>query len=280
MCFSLAAFHPLAPTIGAGQTVSVRIEDPRCVGKTFPDYFETLFQVARTDARLIPVITVDGPSASGKGTLASALANRLGYQFLDSGALYRITALLALRRGVPPDHEAALVALARQLGHDIPLRFQDEHVWLDGKDVSADLRQEEVGQIASKISSLGGVRQALVEQQLAFRGLPGLVADGRDMGTVIFPDAGLKVFLTASVAQRGERRHKQLISKGFSVTLDEICADLEARDLRDRTRAVAPMVPAADARLLDNSALSIDESVDAVLGWWTDGWPHVVTPGA
>ena len=160
------------------------------------------------------------------------------------------------------------------------MRFQDDHVWLDGKEVSADLRQEEVGQIASKISALGGVRQALVEQQLAFRGLPGLVADGRDMGTVIFPDAGLKVFLTATVAQRGERRHKQLISKGFSVTLDEICADLEARDLRDRTRAVAPMVPAADARLLDNSALSIDESVDAVLGWWTDGWPHVVTPGA
>jgi 3-phosphoshikimate 1-carboxyvinyltransferase len=278
MCFSLAAFHPLAPSIAPGQTISVRIEDPRCVGKTFPDYFETLFQVARTDARLIPVITIDGPSASGKGTLASALATRLGYQFLDSGALYRITALLALRRGVPADHEAALVGLAKQLGHDIPLRFEGEHVWLDGHDISADLRQEEVGQTASKISSLPGVRQALVEQQVAFRGLPGLVADGRDMGTVIFPDAGLKVFLTASVAQRAERRHKQLISKGFSVTLDEICADLEARDLRDRTRLVAPMVPAPDARLLDNSALSIDESVDTVLGWWTDGWPHVVAP--
>ena len=280
MCFSLAAFHPLAPTVQPGQTVSVRIEDPRCVGKTFPDYFETLFQVARTDPALIPVITIDGPTASGKGTLASALAARLGYRFLDSGALYRITALLALRRGVPPDHEPALVALARQLGHDIPLHFEGEHVWLDGQDIAMDLRQEEVGQTASKISSLPGVRQALVEQQLAFRGLPGLVADGRDMGTVIFPDAGLKVFLTATVAQRAERRHNQLISKGFSVTLDEICADLEARDLRDRTRSVAPMVPAADARLLDNSALSIDESVDTVLGWWTDGWPHVVTPRA
>ncbi len=276
MCFSLAAFHPLAPSIGVDQTISVRIDDPRCVGKTFPDYFETLFQVAKTEPRLIPVITIDGPTASGKGTLASALATRLGYQFLDSGALYRITALLALRRGVPPDHETGLMALARQLGHDIPLRFDGEHVWLDGQDVSAELRQEEVGQTASKISALPGVRQALVEQQLGFRGLPGLVADGRDMGTVIFPDAGLKVFLTASVAQRAERRHKQLISKGFSATLDEICADLEARDLRDRTRAVAPMVPAQDARLLDNSALSIDESVDTVLGWWTDGWPHGV----
>jgi 3-phosphoshikimate 1-carboxyvinyltransferase len=280
MCFSLAAFHPLAPTVPAGQTVSVRIEDPRCVAKTFPDYFEALFQVARTEQCLIPVITIDGPSASGKGTLASALAARLGYQFLDSGALYRITALLALGRGVPHDHEAGLVALARQLGHEIPLRFEGEHVWLDGADVSAELRQEEVGQTASKISALPGVRQALVEQQVAFRRLPGLVADGRDMGTMIFPDAGLKVFLTASVAERAERRHKQLISKGFSVTLDEICSDLEARDARDKHRTASPMVPAADARLLDNSHLSIDESVELVLGWWTDGWPHVVAPQA
>ena len=280
MCFSLAAFHPLSPTIGAGQTVSVRIEDPRCVGKTFPDYFETLFQVAKTEPRLIPVITIDGPTASGKGTLASALATRLGYQFLDSGALYRVTALLALRRGVPADHEPALVGLTKQLGEDIPLRFSGHQVWLDGQEVSDDLRQEEVGQTASKISALPGVRQALVRQQLAFRKLPGLVADGRDMGTVIFPNAGLKVFLTATVAQRAERRYNQLISKGISVTLDEICADLEARDQRDKNRAVAPMVAAHDARLLDNSALTIDQSVDTVLGWWTDGWPHVVAPQA
>jgi len=236
--------------------------------------------VAKTESRLIPVITIDGPTASGKGTLASALATRLGYQFLDSGALYRVTALLALRRGVPADHEPALVGLARQLGEDIPLRFSGHQVWLDGQEVSEDLRQEEVGQTASKISALPGVRQALVRQQLAFRKLPGLVADGRDMGTVIFPDAGLKVFLTATVAQRAERRHKQLISKGISVTLDEICADLEARDQRDKNRTVAPMVPAHDARLLDNSALTIDQSVDTVLGWWTDGWPHVVAPQA
>lgn len=276
MCFSLAAFHPVIPGMGSQRAVSVRIEDPRCVGKTFPDYFETLFSVVRTDARLIPVITIDGPSASGKGTLSYQLAQRLGYQFLDSGSLYRITALLAVMQGVDAKDEAALVQLAGQLGHSIALVFEGERIWLDGQDVSDDLRQEDVGRMASQISALPGVRQALVEQQVKFRRLPGLVADGRDMGTVIFPDAGLKVFLTASVAERGKRRHKQLISKGFSVTLEDVCADLEARDLRDRTRQAAPMVPAQDARLLDNSALTIEESVEQVLSWWTDGWPHVL----
>ena len=274
MCFSLAAFNPLAPT--ASQTVSVRIEDPRCVGKTFPDYFESLFQVAETNPDWIPVITVDGPTASGKGTLASALATRLGYQFLDSGSLYRITALLAIENEVELDDASALEQLARQLGDSIRLRFDHEHIWVDQRDVGVDVRQEEVGQAASRISAYPGVRQALMDLQKSFRGLPGLVADGRDMGTVVFPDAALKVFLTASVAQRAERRHKQLISKGFSATLEEICADLEARDLRDRTRAVAPLVPAADAHKLDNSALSIDESVNAVLSWWVEGWPHVI----
>ena len=303
MCFSLAAFNPLAPSavkgkpqghagpsqmaltpsgggLGAakpwGQAISVRIEDPRCVAKTFPDYFEALFQVARTHPDWIPVITVDGPTASGKGTLASALATRLGYQFLDSGSLYRITGLLALEQGTDLDDANALEQLARQLGEGIALRFDREHIWVDGRDVSEAVRREEIGQAASRLSAYPGVRQALLELQKAFRGLPGLVADGRDMGTVVFPDAALKVFLTASVAQRAERRHKQLISKGFSVTLDEICADLEARDLRDTSRAVAPLAPAADARKLDNSALSIDESVDTVLGWWVQGWPHVI----
>jgi 3-phosphoshikimate 1-carboxyvinyltransferase len=276
MCFSLAAFNPLAPSAVKGKQVSVRIEDPRCVAKTFPDYFEALFQVARTHPDWIPVITVDGPTASGKGTLASALATRLGYQFLDSGSLYRITGLLALEQGTDLDDAHALEQLARQLGEGIALRFDRDHIWVDGRDVSEAVRREEIGQAASRLSAYPGVRQALLELQKAFRGLPGLVADGRDMGTVVFPDAALKVFLTASVAQRAERRHKQLISKGFSVTLDEICADLEARDLRDTSRAVAPLAPAADARKLDNSALSIDESVDAVLGWWVQGWPHVI----
>jgi len=276
MCFSLAAFNPLAPTAAPGKPVSVRIEDPRCVGKTFPDYFESLFQVAQTDPDLIPVITIDGPTASGKGTLASALATRLGYQFLDSGSLYRLTGLLATERGLDLDDASAIEPLARQIGSAISLRFEHEHIWVDGRDVSTDLRREDMGQAASRISVHPGVRAALLDVQKAFRGLPGLVADGRDMGTVVFPDAALKVFLTATVAERAERRHKQLISKGFSANLDEICADLEARDLRDRSRAVSPLVPAHDARKLDNSALSIDESVDTVLGMWVEGWPHVI----
>ncbi|MDO9236581.1 MAG: bifunctional 3-phosphoshikimate 1-carboxyvinyltransferase/cytidylate kinase [Aquabacterium sp.] len=276
MCFSLAAFNPLSQTATPNQPISVRIDDPRCVGKTFPDYFESLFQVSQTNANLIPVITVDGPSASGKGTLASALATRLGYQFLDSGSLYRITGLLACEKGIDLDDAPALEALARQVGTTIALRFDHEHVWVGGRDVSDDLRLEASGQAASRISSFPGVRQALVDLQKAFRGLPGLVADGRDMGTVIFPDAALKVFLTATVAERAERRYNQLISKGFSANLEEICADLEARDTRDRTRAVSPLVAAADARKLDNSALTIEQSVETVLGWWVDGWPHVI----
>ena len=276
MCFSLAAFNPLAPTATPGKPVSVRIDDPRCVAKTFPDYFEALFQVAQANPDLIPVITVDGPTASGKGTLASALATRLGYQFLDSGSLYRITGLLAVEQGIDLDDANALEQLARQLGEAIALRFDREHIWVDGRDVSEAVRREEIGQAASKLSAYPGVRQALLELQKAFRGLPGLVADGRDMGTVVFPDAALKVFLTASVAERAERRHRQLISKGVSVTLDGICSDLEARDLRDRSRAVAPLKPAQDAQLLDNSALTIEQSVDTVLGWWVAGWPHVI----
>jgi 3-phosphoshikimate 1-carboxyvinyltransferase len=276
MCFSLAAFNPLASSAVRGKQVSVRIDDPRCVAKTFPDYFEALFQVAHTHPDWIPVITVDGPTASGKGTLASALATRLGYQFLDSGSLYRITGLLALEQGMDLADANALEQLARQLGEGIALRFDREHIWVDGVDVSEAVRREEIGQAASRLSAYPGVRQALLDLQKAFRGLPGLVADGRDMGTVVFPDAALKVFLTASVGQRAERRHKQLISKGFSVSMKDICADLEARDLRDTSRAVAPLAAAADARKLDNSTLSIDESVDAVLGWWVEGWPHVI----
>lgn len=276
MCFSLAAFNPLAPTAADGKPVSVRIEDPRCVGKTFPDYFESLFQVAQTNPDLIPVITVDGPTASGKGTLASALATRLGYQFLDSGSLYRVTGLLATERGISLDDAEGLEALARQLGYAISLRFDREHIWVDSRDVGELVRREDIGQAASRVSVFPGVRQALVELQKAFRGLPGLVADGRDMGTVIFPDAALKVFLTASVKERAERRYNQLISKGISANLDEICADLEARDLRDRTRAVSPLVPAPDAQKIDNSAWTIEQSVETVLGMWVAGWPHVI----
>ncbi len=259
MCLSLAAFGG----------VPVRIEDPKCVAKTFPEYFETLFDLAWADRDDIPVITIDGPTASGKGTLASSVAAALGWRLLDSGVLYRVSALAALRRGLDLDDAQSLAALAGSLD----LRFEGEALLLDGVDVSLQLRREEVGAAASRISALPAVRTALHDLQLSFRRLPGLVADGRDMGTVVFPDAPLKVFLTASAAMRAERRHKQLISKGISTNIDVLRADLEARDARDTQRAVAPLKPAQDAMLLDNSALTVDESVAVVLRWWAERRP-------
>lgn len=264
MCFSLAAFNP------AG--LPVRILDPRCVGKTFPDYFESLFGVCVADPAHIPVICVDGPTASGKGTLSSELAARLGYHWLDSGALYRLVGLAATRQGLALD-EAALQqpGQAQRLGElaaGLNLRFADHHIWLDGQDVSEDLRTEAAGMAASRVSVVPQVRQALLELQRGMRRLPGLVADGRDMGTVIFPDAPLKVYLTASAEQRAERRHKQLISKGIPARLDDLLADLRARDERDSNRSHAPLKPAEDALMLDNSSLDIESSVQRVLNWW------------
>ncbi len=258
MCFSLAAFN--------SAKVPVRIEDPKCVAKTFPDYFEALFSVAHANTAHIPVICIDGPTASGKGTLASRVAQALGYHYLDSGALYRVTAFAALQAGLRLEttDEAKIADLARTL----PVRFEGDTVWLGEQNVSDAIRTEEAGMNASKVSVLPAVRTALVALQHSFQKLPGLLADGRDMGTVIFPHAPLKVFLTASAAQRAERRHKQLISKGFSVTLDSLRADLEARDARDSSRSVAPLKPAQDAVLLDNSSLSIEASVAQVLAWW------------
>jgi len=271
MCFSLAAFNPLAaqPGHGGDAGVPVRILDPKCVAKTFPDYFETLFSVARAAEDEIPVITIDGPTASGKGTLAAEVARRLGWQQLDSGLLYRATALAALRQGVAADDESGLARVAASLA----LRFDGERVLMDGVDVAGELRQEHVGSLASRISALSAVRGALHALQLGFARLPGLVADGRDMGTVIFPRARLKVFLTASPAMRAERRYKQLISKGISANLSALRADLEARDARDRTRTIAPLKPAEDALLLDNSAQTIEASVDQVLAWWAQRLP-------
>ncbi|MDQ0571539.1 3-phosphoshikimate 1-carboxyvinyltransferase [Variovorax paradoxus] len=261
MCFSLAAFNP------AG--VPVRILEPHCVAKTFPDYFETLFSVA--EAAEVPVICIDGPTASGKGTLAAEVARLLGYHYLDSGSLYRVTGLAMRRAGLSadPQHEAQIAALASTL----PLLFAEGKVLLAGEDVSDEIRTEAAGMDASRVSTLPAVREALLALQQRFRQLPGLVADGRDMGTVIFPDAGLKVFLTASAAQRAERRHKQLISKGISTTLDSLRSDLEARDARDSSRSVAPLKPAQDARHLDNSQLSIEQSIDTVLNWWQEIQP-------
>jgi 3-phosphoshikimate 1-carboxyvinyltransferase len=258
MCFSLAACNP------AG--LPVRLKDPKCVAKTFPDYFETLFSVAQSSPQKLPVICIDGPTASGKGTLAAAVARKLGYHYLDSGALYRVTAHAALAQGLAlePDNETHIAALAQRL----PVRFEADRVWLDGSDVTEAIRSETAGMHASKVSALPAVRQALVALQHRFLQLPGLVADGRDMGTVIFPDSPLKVYLTASAEKRADRRYKQLISKGNPAILQQICTDLEARDQQDISRSVAPLKPAQDALLLDNSNLSIEDSVQLVLRWW------------
>ena len=256
MCFSLAAFNPAQ--------LPVRILDPKCVGKTFPDYFETLFSVAHADSANIPVICVDGPTASGKGTLASKVAQALGYHYLDSGALYRLSALAACRSDVSLDDAAGVAASAQNL----PVRFEGDNIFLGDEDVSDAVRTEAAGMAASQVSVHPEVRTALLLLQRSFRKLPGLVADGRDMGTVIFPDATLKIYLTASSLQRAERRHKQLISKGNSVTLFDIRQDLEARDKRDTSRTTAPLKPADNAKLLDNSELSVEKSVTQVLDWW------------
>lgn len=264
MCFSLAAFNP--------DKVRVRIEDPKCVAKTFPDYFEALFERCETPVDRIPVICIDGPTASGKGTLASEVARRLGFHLLDSGALYRLVGLAASQQGTATDEEALRQpSQAQRLGAlaaALQVRFDGEKIWLDGLDVTDALRTESAGMAASRVSAVPEVRQALTELQLGFRRLPGLVADGRDMGTVIFPRAPLKVFLTASAEQRAERRHKQLISKGISANIADLLADLKARDHRDMSRAHAPLKPADDAKQLDNSELSIEASVQQVLDWW------------
>ena len=263
MCFSLAAFNPAQ--------LPIRIADPKCVAKTYPDYFEDLFGLAQASTANIPVICIDGPTASGKGTVAAAVARKLGYHFLDSGAMYRITALAATQAGlaIGIDEEAAIAALAKHL----PVKFAGGKVYLAEQDVTDAIRTEEAGMNASRVSALPAVRQALVQLQHGFRQLPGLVADGRDMGTVIFPEAPLKIYLTASARQRAERRYKQLISKGNSITIAEIQYDLERRDARDMSRATAPLKPAETAKLLDNSDLSIEESVHQVLEWWQGTQP-------
>jgi CMP/dCMP kinase len=211
-----------------------------------------------------PVITIDGPTASGKGTVATLVAAHLGFHLLDSGALYRLAALASVRYDVAPD---SADALAKLVG-DLHITFREGIAQLDGVDVSGEIRAEAVGNRASAIAVHGPVRAALVARQRAFRKEPGLVADGRDMGTVIFPDAGLKVFLTASVEARAARRYKQLIQKGISANIDNLLRDLRERDERDSSRAAAPLKPAADAKLLDTSALSIDQAVDQVVQWY------------
>jgi cytidylate kinase len=211
-----------------------------------------------------PVIAIDGPTASGKGTIAQQVADRLGFHYLDSGALYRLVAWRALRGGEALTDEAALAALAQTMAP----RFAAGRIELDGVDVTDAIRSEEVSRAASVIAVHPAVRQALLDLQHRSRRAPGLVADGRDMGTVVFPDARLKVYLTASVAARAERRHKQLIEKGFSANIADLSQDLEARDARDAERAAAPLRPAEDAYRLDSSGLTIDEVVAQVLNWY------------
>ena len=212
----------------------------------------------------IPVITIDGPTASGKGTVAVRVGAALGFHVLDSGAMYRLVALSALRSGTAPDDAEALATLAATL----PARFEGDRILLGDLDANELIRDEAVGNLASKIAVFPQVRAALLERQRAFRIAPGLVADGRDMGTVIFPDAPLKVFLTASVESRALRRYKQLMDKGFSANLDALRTDLAERDARDSTRRSAPLKPAEGAFQLDTSAMPVEEVVGAILGWW------------
>ncbi len=209
----------------------------------------------------VPVIAVDGPAASGKGTIAAAVAEALGFHYLDSGSLYRLVALQALRKNLRLDAEAPLARAA----HELDVRFADGALLLDGADVREAIRAEAVAEGASRVAVHPEVREALKERQRAFRRPPGLVADGRDMGTVVFPEAGLKVFVTASPEERAARRHKQLIAKGNSITMASLLRDIRERDARDAGRAAAPLVAAPDAVLLDTTNLTIDEAVDRVL---------------
>ena len=213
----------------------------------------------------VPVIAIDGPTASGKGTVAQRVADALGWHYLDSGALYRLTALAARRAGVALDDEAALAGLAANL----PVEFSGGRMLLAGNEVTDAIRAEAVGEAASRIAVLGALRAALLDRQRDFRRAPGLVADGRDMASVVFPDASLKVFLAASAEARAERRYKQLIEKGFSANLKDLLSDLRARDARDAGRTHAPLVAAEGAVVLESTPLTVAQTVQAVLGRWS-----------
>jgi 3-phosphoshikimate 1-carboxyvinyltransferase len=247
MCFSLAAFS---------QT-GVRINDPQCVAKTFPDYFESFVSVVKA----VPVIAIDGPSASGKGTVAQLVAAQLGFHYLDSGALYRLLALAAQQNGVALDAEVQLADLAARMD----IRFEGTDSWLDGELVNDELRSEQSAIAASRVAALPAVRTALLAKQHAFRRTPGLVADGRDMASVVFPDAALKIFLIASAHVRAERRYKQLMGKGIGASITEVLENIRARDERDSQRNVAPLQQMPGASLLDTTDLTIKQAVQEVL---------------
>jgi cytidylate kinase len=212
------------------------------------------------------VIAIDGPSASGKGTVAAQVAQALGFHYLDSGALYRLATLAALRSDTDLDDEPALARVAS----DMQVRFSAGRTWLDGQDVTAEVRTEEVSAAASRVASRPRVREALLTRQHAFRAPPGLVADGRDMGSVVFPDAPLKVFLTADVGTRAERRYKQLKEKGMYAKMGDVVEELRRRDERDSSRPVAPLKHYPDAIFLDTTGLTVDQAVQKILDWWRE----------
>jgi cytidylate kinase len=211
-----------------------------------------------------PVIAIDGPSASGKGTVAQLVAQGLGFHYLDSGSLYRLVALAALRSGVPLDDQGRLASIAASLD----ARFEAGEVWLAGQSVTETIRDEACSDGASRVAACAGVRSALLGRQRAFRRPPGLVAEGRDMGSVVFPDSSLKVFLTAASEARAERRYKQLKGKGIAATLSDLLQDLRERDARDATRSVAPLKQCPDAHPLDTTAMSAEEAADIILAWF------------
>ena len=214
----------------------------------------------------IPVIAIDGPSASGKGTVAQLVARKLGFHYLDSGALYRLVALKAIQLDADMKNSDHLAEIASNLD----VYFKDEQIYLDGKIVTNDIRTEQCGILASQLAAFPQVRAALTGRQRAFRQMPGLVTDGRDMGSVIFPDAILKIYLTASAEVRAQRRHKQLIEKGMCANIANLLQDIQKRDERDSNRSIAPLQQETDAKLLDTTSLTISQAQDAVLCWYND----------
>jgi cytidylate kinase len=216
--------------------------------------------------KLPPVIAIDGPTASGKGTIAARVAAELGFHYLDSGAIYRVLAVAAIQADLDPDVPAHLEKL-EALASDLPVRFDADRVFLGQVDVSEPIRSEQAGVMASRLAVISSLRSLLLQRQRDFRQAPGLVADGRDMGSVVFPDAQVKIFLTASAEVRADRRFKQLQGRGLHPNYEQLVADLQARDKRDSERAVAPLKPCVDAKVLDCSQIGVDEVVNTVLSW-------------